>query len=168
MTTSNLRRIFVESSSNPCRIPRCSLQKLRPVSNSASPGRTGLEPSLSRVRRPCASPLGNLTTGTHLAGQLSSCLTIQEKDRHIPTPTIGVRWGISRHPPMAKVPGEPPATKKHPSQSRIPSVLGTMAFPQTNSHQRIPLGKQCHYHSPIPTMISGGLEHPASLAERTP
>ena len=45
-----------------------------PVSNPASPGRTGLEPSLSRVRRPCASPLGNLTTVTHLAGQLSSCL----------------------------------------------------------------------------------------------
>ena len=33
-----------------------------PVSNPASPGRAGLEPGLPRVRRPCASPLGNLTT----------------------------------------------------------------------------------------------------------
>ena len=46
-----------------------------PVSNPASPGRTGLEPGLPRVRRPCASPLGNLTTVPPLAGQLSSCLS---------------------------------------------------------------------------------------------
>ena len=46
---------------------------------------------------------------------------------------IGVRWGISRHPPMAKVPGEPPATKEYPFQSRIPWLLGTMDFPQTKS-----------------------------------
>ena len=46
-----------------------------PVSNPASPGRAGLEPGLPRVRRPCASPLGNLTTVPLLAGQLSSCLS---------------------------------------------------------------------------------------------
>ena len=46
-----------------------------PVSNPASPGRPGLEPGLPRVRRPCASPLGNLTTVPPLAGQLSSCLS---------------------------------------------------------------------------------------------
>ena len=100
MTTSNLRRIYVESMSNP-NLSRFYVESMSNRGLEKNPGacfwghkkplrewphalpgfgqvpvsNPGLEPGASGVRRPRASPLGNLTTVGHLA-KVSPDLTL--------------------------------------------------------------------------------------------
>ena len=67
-----------------------------PVSNPASPGRTGLEPGLTRVRRPCASPLGNLTTvGRPRARPLGNLTTVGHLAEV--SPDLGPHFQTQKH-----------------------------------------------------------------------